>query len=130
MFRFQAVFWLLLAASSRTTECRLATSPEGLCAFVRLEPSSTDLPVGGTLQVRVNGLTCERGTSCLDCADRSHRVRWRSTAPDIASVDSTGVVRALRAGRADIRLDSDDGTGAGMQVVVTPWQAGPGTETR
>jgi hypothetical protein len=119
VFRFQAVFWLLLAASSRTTECRLATSPDGLCAFLRLEPSTSDLPVGGTLQAQVNGLTCERG-SCLDCSDRSHRVRWRSTAPDIASVDSTGLVRALRAGRADIRLDSDDGAGAGMQVVVTP----------
>jgi uncharacterized protein YjdB len=47
-------------------------------------------------------------------------VRWRSSAPDIASVDSTGVVRALHTGRADIRLDADDGTGAGMLVVVTP----------
>jgi uncharacterized protein YjdB len=120
MVRFQAAVWLLLAASSRTSECRLATGPDGLCAFFRLEPSSTDLRLGGTLRVRVNGLTCERGSSCLDCADRSHRVRWTSSAPDIASVDSTGVVRALRAGRADIRLDSDDGTGAGMQVVVTP----------
>lgn len=120
MLRFQTALWLLLAASSRTTECRLATSPDGLCAFVRLEPSSTDLRVGGTLQVRVNGLTCERGSSCLDCSDRSHRVRWTSSAPDVASVDSTGAVRALRAGRANIRLDSDDGTGAAMLVVVTP----------
>jgi hypothetical protein len=120
VFRFQAVFWLLLAASSRTTECRLATGPDGLCAFLRLEPSSTDLRVGGSLRVRVNGLTCERGTDCLDCADRSHRIRWRSTAPDVASVDSTGLVQALRPGRADIHLDSDDGIGAGMQVVVSP----------
>jgi uncharacterized protein YjdB len=120
VLRFQAVLWMLLAASSQTTECRLSTSPDGLCAFLRLEPSSTDLRVGGTLQIRVNGLNCERGSSCLDCSDRSLRVRWTSSAPDVASVDSTGMVRALRAGRADIRLDSDDGAGAGMQVTVTP----------
>jgi uncharacterized protein YjdB len=120
MRRFRAAVWLLLVASPRTTECRLATSPDGLCAFVRLEPSSTDLRVGGTLQVHVNGLDCAGRSGCLDCSDRSHRVRWTSSAPDVASVDSTGLVRALRAGRADIRLDADDGATAGMQVVVTP----------
>jgi uncharacterized protein YjdB len=118
VFRHPAVLLLLVVAVSRTGECRFASGPDGLCAFLRLEPATSDLRVGGTLRVRVNGLTCNQAADCVDCADRRQRVRWRSTAPDIASVDSTGLVRAVRAGRADIRVDSDDGASAGMQVVV------------
>lgn len=120
MFRPPAILWLLVVAASRTGECRFASGPDGFCAFLRVEPSSSGLRVGNTLRLRVNGLTCEQGGDCVDCADRRHRVRWRSMAPDVASVDSTGLVRGLRAGRADIRLESDDGADAGMQVVVTP----------
>jgi uncharacterized protein YjdB len=122
MFRHQIGIWLLLASASRTGECRVMTGPDGLCAFVRLEPARGDLRVGSTLRVRVNGLDCERGFAC-DCGAGRHRVRWWSTAPDVASVDSTGLVWAEHAGRADIHLESADGAEqptAGMHVVVTP----------
>jgi hypothetical protein len=35
-------------------------------------------------------------------------------------VDSTGLVRGEREGRADIRLEYDGGVAATMQVLITP----------
>jgi uncharacterized protein YjdB len=113
--------YLLLIAGSRADECRVVTGPDGLCAFLRLEPTRSELPIGTTLRVRVNGSTCS-DRDCVDCGTR-HRMRWRSTAPDVASVDSTGLVRAERVGNAEIWLESDagsEGSTAGMQVVVVP----------
>jgi Bacterial Ig-like domain (group 2) len=123
VFRHQFTIWLLLAGASQTGECRVVTGPDGLCAFARLDPARSDLRIGTTLQVRVNGLNCGPGLACVDCANRRHRGRWRSTAPDVASVDSTGLVDAERPGKADIRLEFDnwvDAPTASMQVVVTP----------
>ena len=123
MFRHEFAVWLLLAGASRTGDCRIVTGPDGLCASFRLDPARSDLRVGTTLQVRVDGLNCGRGLACVDCADPGHRARWWSTDPGVASVDSTGIVRAEHPGRADILLEVDDGTDdptASMQVVVGP----------
>ena|SRR5438876_1104993 len=105
---YQIALWLLLIAGSRVSECRVVTGPEGLCAFGHLEPARSDLRVGSTLHVRVNGSTCSS--------------RWRSTAPEVASVDSTGFVRALHAGSAEIQLEPVDGSSppASMQLEVLP----------
>jgi len=120
--QYQAAVWLILIAGSRVGECGVVTGLEGLCAFGHLEPARTDLRVGATLQVRVNGSTCS-SRDCVDCDGVHRRIRWRSTAPDVASVDSTGFVRAQHVGRAAIRLESVAGateTGVSMQVEVIP----------
>lgn len=122
MSQYQLAVWLVLLAGSQARECRVVTGPDGLCAFVRLEPARSDLRIGTTLRVRVNGSTCS-GRECLDCGNPPHRVSWRSTAPEVADVDSTGLVRAKHVGSAEIRLEPEEGAvgpTASMQVVVIP----------
>lgn len=112
---------LVVLAGARTGECRVVTGPEGLCAFGHLEPARSELPVGSTLQIRVNGSSCS-GRDCVDCGSSGH-LRWRSTMPDVASVDSTGLVSARRAGNAQILLEPVGGaTGSplSMRVEVLP----------
>ena len=124
MFRPQPMVWLLLVGAAPGSDCRVVSGPDGVCAAVRLDPGQADLHVGTTMRVRVNGLDCAGGLTCVDCADRRHRVRWRSSAPGVAIVDSTGLSRAGDTGAADIRLESADGLTAGMRVIVSPWHAG------
>ncbi len=121
MYRPQLVAWLLLAGAAPGTDCRLSTGPDGLCAAVRLEPSRVDLPAGSTIRIQVNGLDCTRGLDCVDCTRRHRRFRFRSTVPDVATVDSTGLIRAEGPGGAEIRLESDAVASevvASMRVVV------------
>lgn len=120
MHRAYMLAWLLLAGGTSGSECRLATGPDGLCAAFRLDPSRVDLHVGSTLLIRVNGTDCTSGQDCVDCL---RRFQWRSTAPDVVTVDSTGLVRAEHPGSAEIRLESDGSPSAvlaGSQVSVTP----------
>jgi hypothetical protein len=112
--------WLLLAGGASGSECRLTTGPDGLCAALRLDPSRVDLRVGSTLLIRVNGVQC---TGTLDCVDCQRRFRWRTTSPDVVTVDSTGLVRAEHPGSAEIRLESDGDPSevlADSRVFVTP----------
>ena len=95
MSQYQVAMLLVVLAGARTGDCRGRHRPEGLCAFGHLEPARIELHVGSTLQIRVNGSTCS-GRDCVDCGS-SVRLRWRSTVPDVASVNSTGLVRARRA---------------------------------
>jgi hypothetical protein len=119
--QYQIAMLLVVLTGVRTGECRVVTGPEGLCAFGHLEPDRSELQVGSTLQVRVNGSTCS-GLDCVDCGS-SGRLRWRSTVPDVASVDSTGLVRAQRVGNAQILLEAvGDRTSSpfSMRVEVLP----------
>jgi len=103
---------LLLAGAAPGSECRLATDSDGFCATIRLEPGRVELPIGGTLEIKTTG---------LDCARDRGRFRWSSSAPDVAAVDSTGLVRANRMGTAEIFLESEESVPrrlAGMRVVV------------
>jgi Big-like domain-containing protein len=119
--QYQIAMLLVVLAGARTGECRVVTGPDGLCAFGHLEPDHSQLHVGSTLQVRVNGSTCS-GRDCVDCGN-SGRLRWSSTIPDVASVDSTGLVRARRAGDAQILLGpvgGSTGSPLSMRVEVLP----------
>lgn len=118
----QVSLLLLLVAGSGAQECRVVTGPDGLCAFGHLEPTRGRLRVGTTLQIRINGSTCS-SLECIDCDGTRRRVRWKSTAPDIASVDSTGLVRGEKVGHAEIGIESLDGTRnsvLSMQAEVLP----------
>jgi hypothetical protein len=123
MHRPQVVAWLLLAGAAPGSDCHLSTGPEGVCAAVRLDPGRVDLRTGSTFRIQVSGLDCTGGPDCVDCAQRRRHFRWRSSAPDVATVDSTGVIRAGHSGSAEIRLESDDVASelvASMRVVVGP----------
>jgi hypothetical protein len=112
MYRPHLIVWLLLAGAGPGSECSIATGPEGFCAAIRLEPRHFELPIGGTLQIKITGLDCVR--------DRT-RVHWSSSVPDVVAVDSTGLVRARRTGAADVRLESEESVPrilASMRVIV------------
>jgi hypothetical protein len=120
MHRAHMLAWLLLAGGAPGSECRLTTGPDGLCAALRLDPSRVDLRIGSTLLIRVNGSQC---TGTLDCVDCRRRFHWRTTAPDVVTVDSTGLIRAEHPGSAEIRLESDGSPSAilaSSQVSVAP----------
>jgi Bacterial Ig-like domain (group 2) len=120
MSRPHLICWLLLVGAGHERDCRVATGPDGFCAAIRLEPRRTELPIGGTLQIKAPGLDCARRQNCPDCPGRG-RVHWSSTAPDVATVDSNGLVRAERMGAADIHLTTDEAVPqrlASMHVVV------------
>lgn len=108
---------LLLLAATQGQNCQATLGPEGLCANLQLSPSQGQLRVGETLLVRVNGdLTC--GNNRQPAA-----LRWRSTSPKIASVDSAGLVRALVPGQVKIEVlvtATQTTPSTGMQVVVIP----------
>lgn len=123
IYRPQTVAWLLLAGAAPGSDCQLSTGPDGVCAAVRLDPGRVHLRAGSTFRIQVSGLDCVGGVDCVDCTQRRRHFRWQSSAPDVATIDSTGVIRAVRSGAAEIRLESDDvasGLVASMRVVVGP----------
>jgi Big-like domain-containing protein len=112
-----ACFFLL--AATPASDCRFSTGPNGLCATFRLDPASADLPVGSTLQIRINDFDCDGSQPCVSCSEPRRRVRWESSAPDVARVDSTGMVRAERAGTAEIRLVVEGATAEPPSARIT-----------
>jgi hypothetical protein len=113
--------WLLLASAAPGSDCQLSTGPNGICAAVRLDPNLVQLQPGSSIRIQVNGLNCVGALDCVDCNQRRLLLRWRSSAPDVAVIDSTGAVRAGRPGRAVVRLETDAVTPqlvASAQVLV------------
>jgi hypothetical protein len=77
-----ALACLLLLAAAPASDCRFSSGPDGLCAAFRLDPASAELPVGSTLQIRVNDFDCDGIQSCVSCSDGRRRMRWESSAPE------------------------------------------------
>jgi hypothetical protein len=114
-----ALACLLLLAAAPASDCRFSSGPDGLCADFRLDPASADLPVGSSLQIRVNDFDCDGIESCVNCSDGRRRMRWESSAPEVAHVDSAGMVRAERTGTAEIRLVVEGAAGPAPSARVT-----------
>jgi uncharacterized protein YjdB len=91
---------LLLLLAARDETCAITAGPNGLCAAVRLEPSSASIDVDETLQIRVNGGVCLESCPCE--TESTEDVRWISDAPLIASTDAAGRVTGHRPGTATI----------------------------
>ena len=104
---------LFLTGAASGTQCVFVSGPNGTCLAVRVLPDHANLRVGSTLQLRVDG----GGGACAV----GHGNRWSSSRPDVAAVDSTGLVRALGSGSAQIRMAGDGGAAeesAAMRVDV------------
>lgn len=102
-----------VSAPSAPTDIRGARAPR-IAASVIVTPSSATVAVGGSVQ--------------LDAAVRDARGRavsttivWASSAPAVAAVSSTGLVRAVAAGSATITATESQGglTGTSSILVVT-----------
>lgn len=110
---------LILLIATQGQNCTATLGPEGLCATLTLQPSLQQLAVGQNLVVRING-----DLSCGQPVGQVAAVRWRSTSPKIATVDSTGLVHAVNPGQATIEASavppSNSISVKGMQVIVVP----------
>jgi hypothetical protein len=106
-----AAFWLAAGAACDHRH-RGGTNPVG----VGIRPALPSVPIGATLPLRVvasyaNGVQ-------VDLADH---VRWRSTAPTIASIDQNGVATGLTLGATTIEaLDTRTRDEHTVTLVVTP----------
>jgi hypothetical protein len=93
---------LLTIATAKGESCAFSIGPNGLCATLRLDPEAKVLRVGEAFWVRINVDGCSTSVGC-PCADSALRTaQWRSEAPEIAVVDSTGRVVGRRPGSAAI----------------------------
>jgi hypothetical protein len=100
--RRAAPFLLLLAAA-----CDRSTRPSAKQLLLEIRSSSVSLEeqtieVGATLQL--TALVRDVAGTPLDSPPRAS---WRSTAPSVASVDSTGLVRGLQVGTAQVIAEAD-----------------------
>jgi uncharacterized protein YjdB len=93
------------------------SGPAGAVARVTVSPGAASTAVGQTLQL---------GTTLEDAAGNlatNRPVTWTSTAPNVATVTPTGLVRALAPGRAVIEATSEGQRGSAAVVVVDPLDA-------
>ncbi|MEK9509036.1 Ig-like domain-containing protein [Gemmatimonadota bacterium Y43] len=81
-------------------------------AAVTVEPSSGELPVGGTLSLTAR----VRDSAGAEITGRV--VSWTSSASDVATVDAEGRVRGVAPGTATIRAASEGWSGAATLTVV------------
>ena len=102
---------VLTALGAGTTQATASVDGVSVLVDVRVARS---LPARVVISRRVAKLTVGESASLgADAYDRrsapiGSQVGWRSSGPDIASIDNTGVVRALRAGEATIIAAAGD----------------------
>lgn len=93
---------------------RPPTAAQEGVAGIDVTGPATSLPVGSTVQLAAT-VRGTRGTVL-----QGRRLTWTTSAPTIAAVDSTGLVRGLAAGSATIAAGADGQTGTMALTVVAP----------
>lgn len=91
--------------------------PEALISELAISADSTVLEVGNEIVLVLSGTTTE-GEPADDTLLTG--ISWSSSAEDIAAVDSTGKVKAIRAGTVEIMVQSGDITATIALTVETP----------
>src|SRR2546425_13207892 len=92
--------------------CTLPSRPDTLVASVTIAPSSASLHVGDTL--RLSATPWDSSGNLL--AGRS--IAWTSDSTAVATVTSSGLVRAVAAGSSTIRATSEGRTGTAAVTVT------------
>ncbi len=96
---------------------RVGLSMGSTITSVTITPPTPSLTVGQALTA--NGAGYDAGGNVVLVA--SVATQWQSSRPDVASVDSSGVIAALTPGQAEIRFtDTESGKTTVAQVTVTP----------
>ena len=102
-----------ILAVALVAACKLPGRPDTLVASVTIAPSSASLHVGDTL--RLSATPWDASGNIL--AGRS--IAWTSDSTAVASVTSSGLVRAVAAGSSTIRATSEGKTGTAPVTVTT-----------
>ena len=77
---------------------------------IQISPSAQSLAVGQTVQLTATG-TIEHGSHPASSQDVTDEVSWSSSAPTVATVNSSGLVSAAAAGSAIISASMAGATG-------------------
>jgi len=97
--------------------CELPSRPGTLVASVTIAPTSASVHVGDTL--RLSATPWDSSGNIL----AGRRIAWTSDSTAVATVTSSGLVRAVAAGSSTIRATSEGKTGTAA-VTVTAWGGG------
>ena len=100
------VKWDGSATSLTDVTCK---TPDVAVSSVSVSPSSLSLTVGNSKQLSAT-------VSPSNATDKT--VSWKSSDPSVATVSSTGLVKAVKAGSATITVSSANGKSATASVVV------------
>ncbi len=96
---------------------RVGLSMGSTITSVTITPPSPSLTVGQA--VTVSGAAYDAGGNVVLVAPVAQQ--WQSSRPEIASVDSSGVIAAVSPGQAEIRFtDTESGNTAVTPITVTP----------
>ena len=100
------VGWKVGDTSLSDVTCK---TPDVAVSSVSVSPSSLSLTVGNSKQLSAT-------VSPSNATDKT--VSWKSSDPSVATVSSTGLVKAVKAGSATITVSSANGKSATASVVV------------
>ena len=89
-----------------------ATANSGLAAAIRLTPDTSSLEVASTSSLQTSS------TDRFGNAISGRQVQWASLNPGVASVNELGVVTALHAGLAQVRVQVDTASSIALVRVV------------
>jgi uncharacterized protein YjdB len=92
-----------------TAKYKLSQTPDVPVTNISLNPNSVTLSTGGTRNI----------TATVAPSNATYRtVFWNSDVPDVASVDGSGKITALRSGSATITASTAEGISANCTVTV------------
>lgn len=119
-WHLRLLLWGMLICSlgaGPDSSCNLTAGPNGFCANIHLEPDNAVLNVGQSLLIRINAGGCTSATDCPCAQSALVNARWKSDAPAVAQVDSSGVVAGVKPGTAVIVFTPAAGSGMDPQTI-------------
>jgi hypothetical protein len=114
----------LAARDSVRTDSTTTGGADFLRGVAGVHIAATRLSLSRGDTVRLSAVATDTAGQALD----SVATRWESSAPEVASVDSTGLVTALGQGAAQIGVEADSSRSAVLVVVSLPAPAPQGGE--
>lgn len=109
----------LLLLAARAEGCGFSLDQRGLCAHLQLGPEENQVRVGNSFRVQINADGCSSAAGCACAETALEQARWTSDNPQVASVDSTGVVVGRGPGRTVITGMPTIGTWSRTKIRVT-----------
>lgn len=98
-----------LSSSGVTAKCEILVNPV-VISKIEVSPAQAEINPGDALAL----------TAIYSPSDADAEIDWISSAPDVASVTASGVVRALKGGQTTVTARTPDGISASCAVTVKP----------
>ena len=112
--RILAFIVLTIAAAALIAGCNNFFTSGDSVTTLTLSPVSRLAAVGDTVNYTASGTTVNGDTK-----DITSTATWTSSAPNVATIDSTGKATAVAAGTTTITAKQDDGSNTGSLLVAS-----------